>query len=60
MIKIKNWNVNNLYDWVMLQKFPVNKFEWVEDTFQFNEDFIKNYNEESDEGYFPEVDIQYL
>ena len=31
-----------------------------EDTFQFNEDFIKNYNEESDEGYFLEVDIQYL
>ena len=31
-----------------------------EDTSQFNEDFIKNYNEESDEGYFPEVDIQYL
>ena len=31
-----------------------------EDTSQFNEDFIKNYNEESDEGYFLEVDIQYL
>ena len=29
-------------------------------TYQFNEDFIKNYNEESDEGYFLEVDIQYL
>ena len=26
---------------------------------QFNEDFIKNYNEESDEGYFLEVDVQY-
>ena len=25
-----------------------------------NEDFIKNYNEESDEGYFFEVDVQYL
>ena len=32
----------------MLQKFPVNKFEWMEETSQFNEDFIKNYNEESD------------
>ena len=30
------------------------------DTSQFNEDFIKNYNEESDEGYFPQVDVQYL
>ena len=34
----------------MLQKFPLNDFEWIKDTSQFNEDFIKNYNEESDEG----------
>ena len=27
---------------------------------QFKEDFIKNYNEESDEGYFLDVDIEYL
>ena len=26
----------------------------------FNEDFIKNYNEESDKGYFVEVHLQYL
>ena len=44
----------------MSQKVPVNNFEWVKDAFQFNEDFIKNYNEESDEGYFLEVDVQYL
>ena len=25
-----------------------------------NEDFIKNYDEESDEGYLIEVDVQYL
>ena len=25
----------------------------------FNEDFIKNYSENSDEGYFFEVDIEY-
>ena len=43
----------------MLQKLPVNKFEWIEDNSQFDEDFIKNYNEESDEGYFLEVDVQY-
>ena len=52
-------NVNNSYGWVMLQKLPVNNFEWIEDTFQFNEDFIKSYNEETDEGYFLEVDVQY-
>ena len=44
----------------MSQKLPVNNFEWIKDTFQFNEDFTKNYNEESDEGYFLEVDVQYL
>ena len=33
---------------------------WIEDSSQFNEDFIKNYNEESDEGYFLEVGVQYL
>ena len=27
---------------------------------RFNEDFIKNSDEESDEGYFFEIDVQYL
>ena len=44
----------------MSQKLPVNNFERIEDTSQFNEDFIKNYNKESDEGYFLDVDFQYL
>ena len=44
----------------MSQKLPVNNFEWMEDTSQFNEEFIKKYNEESDKGSFLEVDAQYL
>ena len=44
-------NVNNLYGWTMLQKLPVNNFEWIKDTSQFNEDFIKNGNQENDERY---------
>ena len=44
----------------MSQKLPVNDFEWIKDTSQFIENFIKNYNEESDEGYFLEVDVKYL
>ena len=44
----------------MSQKLPVNNFEWIKDTSQFNEDFMKNYNGESDEGYFLEVDVQLL
>ena len=54
------WDVNNLFDWAISQKVPLNNFEWIEDTSQFNEDFIKNYNEESDEGYFFEIGVQYL
>ena len=53
------WDVNNLYGWTMSQKLPVNNFEWIKDTSQFNGDFIKDYNGESDEGYFIEVDVQY-
>ena len=44
----------------MSQKLPINNFEWIKDTYQFNENFIKNYNKESDEEYFLEVDVQYL
>ena len=43
----------------MYQKLPVDGFDWVEDTSKFNENFIKSYNEESDEEYFIEVDIEF-
>ena len=49
---LKYWDINNLYGWTVLQKLPANKFEWIEDNSQFNEDFVKNYNEDSDEGIF--------
>ena len=54
---LKYWNVNNLYGWALLQKLPVNKFEWIEETSQFDKDFIKSYNEEIDKGYFLEVNV---
>ena len=44
--------VNNLYDWAMPQQLQENNFEWIKDNSQFNEDFMKNYNEESDKGCF--------
>ena len=43
----------------MSQKLPINNFEWIEDISEFDESFIKNYNEESDEVYFLEGDVQY-
>ena len=57
---IQYWDVNNLYVWGMSQKLPINNFEWIKETSQFNEDFIKNYNKESDEVYFLEGEVQYV
>ena len=53
-------DANNLYGWAMSQKLPVNGFMWYNDHLSdFNEEFIKNYNQNSDDGYFLEVDIEY-
>ena len=45
----------------MSQKLPMNDFKWVkqEELLKFNEDFIKNFDENSNEVYFLEVDIDY-
>ena len=52
-------DASNLYGKAMSQKLPVNGFKWEDDLSRFNEDFIKNYNENSDVGYFLEVDVEY-
>ena len=56
---LKYWNVNNLYGWEMSQNILINNFKWVGDLAEFDESFIKSYNEKSDKWYFLEVDIQY-
>ena len=43
----------------MWEKLLVNCIKWVENTSQFNEDFVKNYKEDSDKRCFNEVDGQY-
>ena len=53
------FGANNLYGWAISQKLPVNGFWWVKDLSQFNENFIKSYNENSDIGYFFEVDVEH-
>ena len=53
-------DANNLYGWAMSKKIPINGFKWVKKLSRFNEDFIKNFDENSDVKYFPEVDIEYL
>ena len=44
----------------MSQKLPANNFELIKGTSRFNEDFMKNYNEDSDEWYSLEIEVQYL
>ena len=68
---IKNYNKNNessyltyldasnLYGWTMSQKLSVNGFMWDKYLSDFTEDFLKNYNESCDVGYFLEVDVEY-
>ena len=41
------------------QTLPVKDFKWVKNLSKFNEDFIKNCDENSDKGYFREVDIDW-
>ena len=48
---IQYLDANNLYGWAMRQKLPVNGFKWIEDTSEINEEFVKNYDENSDKGY---------
>ena len=45
----------------MSEKIPLNNFKWIEkdDISNFNENFIKNYDENSDEGYIFEADVEY-
>ena len=50
---------NNLYGYVMSKILPTGNFQWIEDTLIFTEDYIKNYNENSDIGYLLVVDVTY-
>ena len=52
-------DANNLCGWGMSQRLPVNGFKWVKNVSKIDEDFIKNYDEDSDKGYILEVDIEY-
>ena len=38
---------------------PVNGLQWVEHLSALKEDFIRNYDDNNDVGYFLEIDIEY-
>ena len=56
---IQYLDANNLYGWAMSKKLSVNGFKWIKNVTEIDENFIKNYDEDSDKGYIFEVDVKY-
>ena len=56
---IQYLDANNLYGWAMSQELPKNGFKWINDVTEIDEEFIKNYDEDSDKEYIFEVDVKY-
>ena len=56
---LKYWDINNSYGWAMSQKLPANNFKWAKDISEFDEDLLKSYKYENDEGHFLEADVKY-
>ena len=55
---IEYLDANNLHGLAMSQKLPVDDFKWKKNISKFTEDFIKNYDEDSDKRYILEVDVE--
>ena len=51
-------DANNLYACVMCKKLPLNGYK-LGNVEEFDSDFIKNYDVNSDKGYLLEVDVEY-
>ena len=49
----------NLYRKAMLEKLPVDGFQWVEYISEIDENNYEDYYEDSNVGYFIETDIEY-
>ena len=56
---IQYLDANNLYGWEMSQKLPASGFKWKKNMLKFTKEFIKNYDEDSDNRYILEVDVGY-
>ena len=52
-------DANNLCGFSMIQKLALGDFEWEENISKFNENLIKNYDEDRNKGYILEVDVEY-
>ena len=52
-------DANNLYGLAMCKKLPVANFREAKNLSLYTGDFIKNYNDNNDNGYLLEVDLYY-
>ena len=52
-------DANSLYGWAMSKPLPVDCFDWIKYLSKIDEDFIKNYDKDSDKGYIIDVDVKY-
>ena len=50
-------DANSLYGCACLKKLSVDNFEWKKKISKFKENFIRNYDEDSGEGYILEVEV---
>ena len=56
---LQYYDASSLYAWAMTQKLPVGDFKSTKNIRTYIEDFIKNYDEDSDKEYIFEVDVEY-
>ena len=52
-------DANNLYGWVMPEPLPVDGFDRIKYLSKIDEDFIKNYDKDSNKGYILEIYLKY-
>ena len=52
-------DANNLYEWAMSKRLPVNCFKQIKNVSKFDEDFTKIYNDDNNKGHILEVDVEY-
>ena len=56
---LKNVDANNMYGSAMSQKLSKSCFNWIKDVSKIDEEFIKNYDNNSDIEFILEVDSEY-
>ena len=57
---MENLDANNLYGRAMTEKLLLGGFKWIKNVSKIGEEFIKNYDENKNIGFFLKVDIECL